>query len=277
MGGGGTAEATSQKVVEAAFSDREYARSREADLRMNPEMFQKYARPRPLPVDWREWSARWLGPLRGKRLLDLGCGMGEEAVYFATLGAEVVAVDISATGLALARQRAAANDVGGRVLPVRMAGEELALRSGSVDLVHGLGILHHLRLSGVLPEIRRVLRPEGRGVFLEPVDFTRIIPRLKRWVPVHKMATTPFERHLGPADLEAIRRVFPGCQVREFYLLARFRTLVPARLAEWLKWADCFLLTRSGWARRCASGVVIQVQASPEWVTGPFPSGQMAR
>ena len=36
-----------------------------------------------------------MGPLRGKKLLDIGAGLGESSVYFALQGAEVTTVDIS--------------------------------------------------------------------------------------------------------------------------------------------------------------------------------------
>ena len=46
-----------------------------------------------------------MGPLEGKKLLDLGAGLGESSVYFALQGARVTVVDISpqmvATALAL--------------------------------------------------------------------------------------------------------------------------------------------------------------------------------
>src|SRR5580693_4720279 len=36
-----------------------------------------------------------MGPLRGKKILDIGAGLGESSVYFALQGALVTAVDIS--------------------------------------------------------------------------------------------------------------------------------------------------------------------------------------
>jgi SAM-dependent methyltransferase len=39
----------------------------------------------------------------------------------------------------------------------------------SFDIVIGASILHHLDLDRALAEIRRVLRPGGRGVFVEPL------------------------------------------------------------------------------------------------------------
>jgi len=101
-------------------------------------------------------------------------------------------------------------------------------------------------------------------VFLEPVDFTRVIPRLKSWLRLSLTPTTPLERHLGLADLLAIRAEFPVCHIREFYVLARLRKVVSAPIAEWLKRVDCLLLTHIPWARRFASGVVIQVGVAGE-------------
>src|SRR5438046_9308753 len=39
---------------------------------------------------------RRMGDLRGKRLLDIGCGLGESSVFFALRGAQVKATDLSA-------------------------------------------------------------------------------------------------------------------------------------------------------------------------------------
>ena len=47
------------------------------------------------------------GALPPGRALDVGCGTGRDAVYLATRGWQVTAVDISATAIARARQRAA--------------------------------------------------------------------------------------------------------------------------------------------------------------------------
>ena len=68
---------------EADFADSNYAPYAN-DLNINPEMFRQYADPKYF-WDWREFSAHLLGELKDKCVLDLGCGMGEEAVYFAKL------------------------------------------------------------------------------------------------------------------------------------------------------------------------------------------------
>lgn len=46
------------------------------------------------------------GDLRGRRILDGGCGTGEKSVYFAMHGAKATGIDLSKNSLALAKQNA---------------------------------------------------------------------------------------------------------------------------------------------------------------------------
>src|SRR5688500_11171572 len=92
---------------EAEFANRDYAPYAN-DLDVNPGMFRKYAAPSDI-CDWRQLAALLLGDMRGKDLLDYGCGMGEESIYFAKLGAHVTAIDISDVGISTLKKRAAHN------------------------------------------------------------------------------------------------------------------------------------------------------------------------
>ena len=96
-------------VDEAAYADAFYRRN-QADLALNPTFFRKYAAPT-REWDWRQWGMKRLGTVTGCKVLDFGCGAGEEAVYLAKLGARVTAIDISPVGIELTRERAAANGV----------------------------------------------------------------------------------------------------------------------------------------------------------------------
>ncbi|MBI3549162.1 MAG: class I SAM-dependent methyltransferase [Elusimicrobia bacterium] len=108
-----------------------------------------------------------LGDIRGKRILDYGCGYGALSCHLAKRGAEVSAVDISEESLAVSREWFRRNGVEDRVELRRASAHELPYEDGAFDFVVGSCILHHLdaRHSGL--ELARVLKPGGKAVFVE--------------------------------------------------------------------------------------------------------------
>jgi ubiquinone/menaquinone biosynthesis C-methylase UbiE len=96
-----------------------------------------------------------LGPLRGSRILDFGCGKGRFAAQLRALGAEVIGLDRSAAMLAGASW----------LDRVRGSASRLPFAGSSFDAVIAIEVLEHLPRPGIDPalaEIRRVLRPGGR-------------------------------------------------------------------------------------------------------------------
>lgn len=88
----------------------------------------------------------WLpADLRGRRLLDAGCGTGALAVEAARRGAEVLAVDVSPKLVRLAQERAAAEPDGATLAPrLRfVAGDMLAPEHGGFDHVVAMDSLIH--------------------------------------------------------------------------------------------------------------------------------------
>ena len=102
---------------EADFANQDY-RPYIDNLEINPGMFRRYHSPGEL-WDWRQRSALLLGDVTGTELLDFGCGMGEESIYFSRLGARVTAIDISEVGIASLRRRAARHRLDIRALEMR--------------------------------------------------------------------------------------------------------------------------------------------------------------
>src|SRR5262245_55911483 len=87
-----------------------------------------------------EADLRLCGDVSGKRVLDLGCGAGENAIALAQRGAHVIAVDTSKAQLALARKLADAADV--RVEWHEGDACDLAfLRADSIDLALAIGVV----------------------------------------------------------------------------------------------------------------------------------------
>lgn len=92
--------------------------------------------------DMRATLLRWLpADLRGRRVLDAGCGTGQLAVEVARRGAEVVAIDLSPTLIALARERLP-SDLGAGSIDLRV-GDMLDAELGRFDHVVAMDSLVH--------------------------------------------------------------------------------------------------------------------------------------
>jgi SAM-dependent methyltransferase len=155
-----------------------------------------------------------MGDLRDRRVLDLGSGLGEAAVYFALRGAHVTATDVSPEMCALCVEAGRRHGVAieAIVTPV----ERLAVPEGTFDLAYGANLLHHVTdLESTLAAVRRALRPGGRCFFWDPLAYNPVINVYRR------MATrvrTEDEHPLGFDVLRAFRRHFVGVRHREFWL-----------------------------------------------------------
>lgn len=114
-----------------------------------------------------------VGPVRGLRVLDLGCGTGRHALWLAAEGGEVTAIDFSAGMLAEARLKPGAEQVQFLVHDLH---EPLPWPNDSFDLIVSGLVIEHLRdLDGFFVEACRVLRPAGRAVIsaMHPAMFLR--------------------------------------------------------------------------------------------------------
>lgn len=82
------------------------------------------------------------GQARNKRVLEVGCGIGTDAVSFAKCGADVTAIDLSSQSLELARENAAVNNV--KIAFIEDDIESLdASTLKHFDIIYAFGSLHH--------------------------------------------------------------------------------------------------------------------------------------
>ena len=121
-----------------------------------------YDRLRPADDNWWELVDVLVseGDLRGRRVLDVGCGTGRLSVALAERGAKVWGVDLSKEMLARA-QIAAGRKVGLK----RGSAEALPFKDGWFERVVLRLVVHLLDRARALPELERVLAPGGRAVF----------------------------------------------------------------------------------------------------------------
>ncbi|HET6373759.1 MAG TPA: class I SAM-dependent methyltransferase, partial [Candidatus Polarisedimenticolia bacterium] len=156
-----------------------------------------------------------LGPLAGVRALDLGCGYGETTAWLALQGARVDAVDISPRMVEVSRRLAERCGVERLVTFHVSPGESLPFETGVFDVAFGHDVLHHLDLEKASAEIRRVLKPAGRAVFVEPLGHNPIINLFRDLSPETR---TPDEVPLRFADFPRFARGFRSLRHREFQL-----------------------------------------------------------
>jgi len=103
---------------------------------------------------------RW----RGRKVLEVGCGIGTDTINFARAGADVTAVDLSGESLQVARQRADAFGMSDRIRFVQANAEELAevLGDQTFDLVYSFGVVHHTpRPERAMVALRALTAPGG--------------------------------------------------------------------------------------------------------------------
>ncbi|HWN72077.1 MAG TPA: class I SAM-dependent methyltransferase [Haliangium sp.] len=246
---------------EALFSDADY-RVHMDNLNINPTMLSKYSEPRDR-WDWRQFAAMSMGDIEGKSLLDFGCGMGEESIYFARLGAHVTAIDISQVGIEITRRRAEHNGLGDRIDALVMRADPTQLPSESFDLIHGLGILHHLPdLEQALLEIRRLLKPNGTAIFLEPLGNSPVVESIKEWLleRIDKNAVTEHEENLRVADLERHAGLFSSMEIHPYHLLYRVKRFFPEPVRDYLRRIDHQVLSRFPQLAYYAGAAVIRLR-----------------
>jgi SAM-dependent methyltransferase len=155
-----------------------------------------------------------MGPLAGKKLLDIGAGLGESSVYFALQGARVTTVDISpqmvTTAVSLGRK------FGVQLEGVVSSAENLNLPGDTYDIIYAANTIHHVHnRASLFEQMSRALRPGGIFFSYDPLAYNPVINAYRR------MATevrTSDEAPLTTADIALARKYFTRVQHREFWI-----------------------------------------------------------
>ena len=158
-----------------------------------------------------------LGDLRGKKVLEIGCGDGSVTVKLAKAGALVTAIDISGEMVAVTAERIAREGLTDDVTVIQQSAEELDLEPESFDVVYGHAVLHHLDQSIVIPKIASILRAGGCASFLDPLDHNLVLNFMRRLTPEMR---TPTEKPISYPEIDSMSRHFGSTKTKEFHLVA---------------------------------------------------------
>jgi len=106
---------------------------------------------------------RYLGPVMGKKILDLGCGTGNYSLELARRGATVTAIDPSREMLALAREKARIEKL--EITLVKGEAEKMPFEKKSFDAIVSVTACEFFKdIEMAVDEMTRVLKPTGKIV-----------------------------------------------------------------------------------------------------------------
>lgn len=208
-----------------------------------------------------EYAFHLLGDVRGKTVLDIGCGTGQNTVVLVRRGAHVIAMDISPELVALAERR------------LRIAGrDEVALKVGSaydtgipsqsVDVIFCIYLIHHLDIVEVRKEMRRILARDGRIIVSEPIRFSKVYNRLRILFPAGD-DISQYEHPLTRHELDKFTEFFRVERSRYFrlpLLPLSDRILPRGSSRKWLWRTDRWILQYSPLAGRYATNVTMSLR-----------------
>lgn len=135
------------------------------DVALTPEYFAQVEAHR--YGEYAPWLKPWVqfDRYRGKAVLEVGCGMGTDALQFARAGAVYHGVDLTPRSIEITRSRFAWEGFAGEIQWADV--EQLPFPDETFDLVFSNGVLHHVPdIQRAVDECRRVLRTGGTALVL---------------------------------------------------------------------------------------------------------------
>ena len=222
-----------RKIKELEFHDldRDHSRVKQVESSDSYEKFygnKKYysatKRSNEFVKDWIKRESK------GKVFLDYACGNGDNAIFAASEGAELsLGFDISGVSVQNAKNAAMKAAVSGNTRFFQADAENTKLPDCSIDIIICSGMLHHLDLSYALPELRRILKPGGKLLAVEALDYNPAIKLYRMMTPA--MRTDWEKAHiLDLSDVRFATRFLELHEVRYWHILGYIGGKFPALL-----------------------------------------------
>jgi len=203
-----------------------------------------------------------LDSLKGKRLLELGCGRGDLSVLLAKQGAKVTGVDVGENLIVAARLLAEVNQANCEFQVANIT--DMPFEANTYDVVLGIAILHHLsqfNLKKALQETHRVLKENGVAFFVECVEDSKVFNFIQNIFPRQKKGSRYYrpsilqrkawkeyvekldDRALTTQELFSAGKQFKTIRKRSYGFLIRLQGLIGIRFRGALMTVDRILLS----------------------------------
>jgi len=210
-----------RKLKELEFHDRDRDQSR-VEKTISSDTYEKYygnkkyylanRRSRKFVKDWIATESKC------RVFLDYACGNGGNAIFAAQSGAALsLGFDISGVSVENARSAAREAGLNDNIRFFQADAENTKLLDNSIDSIVCSGMLHHLDLSYVFPELRRILKPGGKVLAVEALDYNPAIKLYRFLTP--DMRTDWEKAHiLNLSDVKFASRFFDVKEIRYWHV-----------------------------------------------------------
>lgn len=178
----------------------------------------------------------------GKKVLEIGCGMGIDSSELAKRGCELTGIDLTERAIGLARRNFERLKLHGEFKTGNA--EHLDFPDSHFDCVYSMGVLHHTPdTARAIAEVLRVLKPGGSAFIMLYSSIS--LNHLAHWIlraPYEYSREAgkdaPVTRMYSRSELVALFRDFEACTFRKRYLFGAgwkpVSNWVPTRLNDWL-------------------------------------------
>lgn len=171
---------------------------------------------------------RW----KGKKVLEIGCGIGTAAVNFARAGAIYTGIDLTENAIQLAKKRFDIEGLDGKFF--RMDAEK-ELPEGPFDLVYSFGVIHHTpKPSNVIEKIAQVIHPNGE---LRLMVYSKWSYKLFWIIKNYDDAVWAFDESMDQV-VAKYSEAQTGCPVTHTYSFEDVRRLLSSHFAINSIWKD---------------------------------------
>lgn len=167
-----------------------------------------------------QYAYSLMGDVKGKKILEIGGGLGINAIYLARCGAEVFVIDIAEERLNVLKKLIERLKLQDSIHLYQMQGELLAFKDNFFDIIYTKAVLIHTDVELVAKEVQRVLKNNGKGIFTEPFSknpFANLY-RLTFAPKVWRLITHYFDEQ----QVSFLIRQFQYFTIKKFYFLSFF-------------------------------------------------------
>lgn len=159
--------------------------------------------------------------VKGKKVLDYGCGNGNHAIYLASQGGKIIAGDLSQQSLAVAEKKARGAGVADCIDFVVMDCEKTDFLDNEFDIIFDGGTFSSIDIKKAFPELARILKSGGVLIGIETYGHNPLA-NLNRKLNVKSGKRTAWAAsHIFNQDgFNQARNYFGKIEVKYFHLFS---------------------------------------------------------